>query len=90
MLVSPGRAVIRYTIPTPDDSPLRGRDIERWPGDAVLFTANTGGPALTLGSTTLELAVALQARAQGARSAAASAAPPLPTVQVTGSDTAIQ
>ena len=44
--VRPGKATIRYTIPTPEDSPMGGRDIAeialRGP---VMNTAMVGGPA---------------------------------------------
>ena len=42
--VAPGAATIHYTIPMPDDSRLRGRDMEEVAlGDPVLSTVNSGG-----------------------------------------------
>ena len=47
--VAPGAATIRYTIPMPEDSPLRGRDIEEVAlGDPVLSTVKSGGPTRTV------------------------------------------
>ncbi len=43
--VAPGAATIRYTIPMPEDSPLRGGDAEEVAlGDPVLSTVKSGGP----------------------------------------------
>ena len=43
--VAPGAATIRYTIPMPEDSPLRGRDAEEVAlGSPVLSTVQSGGP----------------------------------------------
>ena len=42
-----GKAVIRYTIPMPQDSPISGRDAQGTVlGAPVLSTATHGGPAL--------------------------------------------
>ena len=44
--VAPGAATIRYTIPMPDDSPLRGGVAEEVAlGGPVLSTVKYGGPA---------------------------------------------
>ena len=43
--VAPGAATIRYTIPMPEDSPLRGGDAEEVAlGSPVLSTVKSGGP----------------------------------------------
>ena len=56
----PRQGVTRYTIPMPEDSPLRGRGIKEVAlGDPVLSTVDSGGPNLTEGSTTFELVFAL-------------------------------
>ena len=45
--VAPAAATIRYTIPMPEDSPLRGDDAEEVAlGSPVLFTVKSGGPDL--------------------------------------------
>ena len=58
--VAPGTATIRYTIPMPDDSPLRGGEAEEVAlGGPVLSTVKSGGPDLTVGSTTFDLLFSL-------------------------------
>ena len=46
--MQPGGAVVRYTIPMPEDSPIGGRDLEEMALDGpVLSTVKLGGPART-------------------------------------------
>ena len=46
IVVMPGNAVVRYTIPMPDDSPIPGRDAEEMAlHSPVLSTVKFGGPA---------------------------------------------
>ena len=48
IVVQPGNAVVRYSIPMPEDSPIVGRDTEEVALDApVLSTVKLGGPART-------------------------------------------
>ena len=43
--VAPGRAVIRYTMPTPKDNSIRGRAVQEIAlSGPVLFTVHRGGP----------------------------------------------
>ena len=45
IVVRPGNAVVRYTIPVPEDSPMEGKDVEEVNLDApVLSTVKFGGP----------------------------------------------
>ena len=45
IVVMPGNAVVRYTIPMPDDSPIPGRDAEEMAlNGSVLSTVKYGGP----------------------------------------------
>ena len=45
IVVQPGNAVVRYSIPMPEDSPIGGRDTEEVALDApVLSTVKLGGP----------------------------------------------
>ena len=54
--VVPGKAVIRYTIPMPEDSPLKGRDDQEIAlGGPVLSTVPYGGPECTVGGTVFEM-----------------------------------
>ena len=47
--VVPGKAVIRYSIPMPEDSPIRGRDVQEIALNApVLSTVTHGGPKCTV------------------------------------------
>ncbi len=47
IMVIPGDAVIRYTVPMPDDSFLAGRVAENVPlDDSVLSTVQVGPPSL--------------------------------------------
>ena len=58
--VVPGKATIRYTIPMPKDSPIKGRDAQEIALSApVLSTVTHGGPDLTVGSTIFELVLNL-------------------------------
>ncbi len=61
--VAHGAATIRYTIPMPEDSPLRGGDAEEVAlgSSPVLSTVKSGGPNLTVDSTAFELVVVLSA-----------------------------
>ena len=44
IVVSPGRAILRYTIPMPDDSPIPGRNAEEMAlNGSVLSTVKNGG-----------------------------------------------
>ena len=46
--VKPGKAVVYYTIPMPDDSPIPGRDAEEMAlNGSVLSTVKFGGPGAT-------------------------------------------
>ncbi len=48
VVVSPGNAVVHYSIPMPDDSPIPGRDVEEIAlHGPVLSTVKNGGPAWT-------------------------------------------
>ena len=45
IVVMPDNAVVRYTIPMPDDSPIPGKDAEQMALDgSVLSTVKFGGP----------------------------------------------
>ena len=57
--VVPSKAVIRYSIPMPPDSPIKGRDSQEIVLDApVLSTVTHGGPSVTV-LQTFELVVSL-------------------------------
>ena len=44
IVIMPGDAVVRYTIPMPDDSPIQGRDAEEMAlNGSVLSTVKFGG-----------------------------------------------
>ena len=46
IVVQPGNAVVRYSIPMPEDSPIGGRDSEEVTLDSpVLSTVKLGGPS---------------------------------------------
>ena len=46
IVVMPDNAVVRYTIPMPEDSPIGGRDTEEMAlNGSVLSTVKFGGPA---------------------------------------------
>ena len=48
IVVTPGDALLRYTIPMPDDSPIPGRNAEDMAlNGSVLSTVKNGGPART-------------------------------------------
>ena len=52
----PDNAVVRYTIPMPDDSPIPGRDAEEMAlNGSVLSTVKFGGPTWMVGSTIFEM-----------------------------------
>ena len=56
IVVMPDNAVVRYTIPMPDDSPIPGRDVEEMAlNGSVLSTVKYGGPKLTVDSTIFEM-----------------------------------
>ena len=56
IVVMPGNAVVSYTIPMPDDSPIPGRDAEEMAlHGPVLSTVKFGGPKLTVGRTIFEM-----------------------------------
>ena len=60
IVVVPGDALLRYTVPMPDDSLIPGRTAEKVPlNGSVLSTLPDGGSNLTVRSTTFELVVAL-------------------------------
>ena len=49
IVVMPDNAVVRYSIPMPDDSPIPGRDAEEMAlNGAVLSTVKNGGPECTV------------------------------------------
>ena len=48
IVVMPGNALMRYTIPMPDDSPIPGRNAEEMAlNGSVLSTVKNGGPERT-------------------------------------------
>ena len=48
IVVMPGDALLRYTIPMPDDSPIPGRNAEEMAlNGSVLSTVKNGGPTRT-------------------------------------------
>ena len=54
--VVPGKATIRYTIPMPEDSPIKDRDAQEIALSApVLSTVTHGGPNLPVDSTIFEM-----------------------------------
>ena len=56
IVVMPDNAVVRYTIPMPDDSPIPGRDAEEMaPNGSVLSTFKFGGPKWTVDGTIFEM-----------------------------------
>ena len=58
--VRPGKAVVRYTIPMPEDSPIGGADAaEVALTERVRSTVQFGGPKGTVDSTTFDLVVLL-------------------------------
>ena len=49
IVVKPDNAVVRYTIPMPEDSPIPGRDAEEMAlNGSVLSTVKSGGPECTV------------------------------------------
>ena len=60
ILVVPGDALMRYTVPMPDDSLVPGKATEKVAlPDAVLSTVHDGGPKLTVDRTIFELRLAM-------------------------------
>ena len=60
IVIMPGNAVVRYTIPMPQDSPIGGMDAEEVALHApVLSTVKFGGPKLTVDRTIFEMRMAL-------------------------------
>ncbi len=56
IVVVPDNAVVRYTIPMPDDSPIPGRDVEEMTQNgSVLSTVPVGGPKGTVDGTIFEM-----------------------------------
>ena len=56
IVVMPDSALIRYTIPMPDDSPIPGRDAEAMAlNGSVLSTVKFGGPKWTVERTVFEM-----------------------------------
>ena len=54
--LAPGRAVIRYPMPTPKDNSIRGRAVQEIAlSGPVLFTVHRGGPECTVGGTVFEM-----------------------------------
>ena len=52
----PGDALMRYTIPMPNDSHIPGRNAEEMPlNGSFLSTVKIGGPDLTVDSTIFEM-----------------------------------
>ena len=60
IVVMPDNAVVRYTIPMPEDSPIGARDAEEMAlNGSVLSTVKFGGPDLTVDRTIFELWLSL-------------------------------
>ena len=60
IVVMPGDALVRYTIPMPDDSPIPGRNAEEMAlNDSVLSTVKNGGRRLTVDRTIFEIRMGL-------------------------------
>ena len=56
IVVMPGDALVRYTIPMPNDSPIPGRNAEEMAlNGSVLSTVKNGGPILTIDRTIFEM-----------------------------------
>ncbi len=56
IVVMPDNAVVRYTIPMPEDSPIGGRDAEEMAlNGSVLSTVKPGGPEGTVDGTVFEM-----------------------------------
>ena len=56
IVVMPGDALLRYTIPMPDDSPIPGRNAEEMAlNGSVLSTVKNGGPKWMVGGTVFEM-----------------------------------
>ena len=60
IVVMPGDALLRYTIPMPDDSHIPGGNAEEMPLDgSVLSTVKIGGPKGTVGCTVFQVVAEL-------------------------------
>ena len=60
IVVMPGNALMRYTVPMPDDSSIPGGVAEKVAlNGSVLSTVQNGGPKLTIGRTIFELQLGL-------------------------------
>ena len=60
IVVMPGDALLRYTIPMPDDSPIPGRNAEDIAlNGSVLSTVKNGGPKGTVGCTVFQVVAEL-------------------------------
>ena len=56
IVVMPGDALVRYTIPMPDDSPIPGRNAEEMAlNGSVLSTVKNGGPMWMVDGTIFEM-----------------------------------
>ena len=56
IVVEPGKAAVRYTIPTPPDSPIGGGDAaEVALHGPVRSSVHVGGPKWTVGGTVFEM-----------------------------------
>ena len=56
IVVMPGKAVVRYTVPMPDDSPIPGQNAEDMAlNGSVLSIVKFGGPDLTVDRTIFEM-----------------------------------
>ena len=56
VLVKPGRAAVIYSLPMPDDSPIRGADTaELALGGRVIASGRSGGPSCTVDGTVFEM-----------------------------------
>ena len=52
----PGKAVVRYTVPMPDDSPIPGKRTEDMAlNGSVLSTVKSGPPTHTVDTTIFEM-----------------------------------
>ena len=60
IVVMPDNALLRYTIPMPQDGPIGGKDAEEMAlNGSVLSTVKNGGPILTVDRTVFELCLGL-------------------------------
>ena len=71
IVVEPGKAAIRYTIPMPQDSPIGDRDSEELPlRSPVLSAVTDGGPVTNINTTNFVTDVADDVLASGSMSQA--------------------